>query len=364
MSHGRRSSSGLAMSVAGGLPPITGAYTDADPFAVNPVTPTHPTVPLAAAEDGAFNPYADYNPPPSAFHMGVYRDRTGSGAVAAAAATAAGIVANGDRERRINTYEMGSLGNTRNNGAAAAAQEPLLANYQGREPSPPNGSGGSNNSQLQRHSSSGPPPYTLHPNATGGSQPPLLVPISANVDRTSTTSSVYSMASGPLPDGSDTKGPIALTTDEPEPNVFRDYFFGTPSTNPDTDAQSASAASSSTRALGAANRGSVAAVETPNSIPFFTPMATPGGAAVTTPRDGILDPTLRERWDNGDTMDLRDDEDYSRRMLAGPATVASSSTSGQAKAAGGGKVLGVRNPDTVDPSPSDLGRESWTPRAF
>lgn len=349
------------MSVAGGLPPVTGAYTDADPFAANPVTPTHPTVPLVA-EDGMFNPYADYNPPPSAFHMGAYRDRTGSGAVAAAAATAAGIVANGDRERRNGAYEMGNMGNNRNSASYnTAAQEPLLANYQGqtREPSPPNVNGGSGTSQ--RNSAVEPPPYTLHPTAGGSSQPALLVPQSTSGGRTSTASSVYSTASGPVPDG-DTKTGLALTTDEPEPNVFRDYFFGS-SGNGDADAQSASAASSSTKAVG--GRGSVA-VETPSSMPFFTPIATPGGAVVTTPRDNILDPTLRERFnlmDAGD-MDLRDDEDYSRRML-GPTTVASSSTSGTLnKGVGGGKVLGVRNPDTDDPTASDLGRESWTPRAF
>jgi hypothetical protein len=90
---------------------------------------------------------------------------------------------------------------------------------------------------------------------------------------------------------------------------------------------------------------------------------------VSTPRDNILDPKLRERFNfthDGGAVDLRDDEDYSRRMLS-PPPLASTSTSGTLnKAGGGGKVLGVTNPDADDhePAPSDLGRESWTPRAF
>ncbi|KAH6917411.1 hypothetical protein BKA70DRAFT_1252104 [Coprinopsis sp. MPI-PUGE-AT-0042] len=359
MVHGRRSSSGLAMSVAGGLPPMTGAYTDADPFAANPVTPTHPTVPLVG-EDGTFNPYADYNPPPSAFHRGAYRDRTSSGAAAAAAvaAGAATLAAGVDRDRRISAYEMGSLGNNRANmGYSNPAQEPLLAGYQGqkREPSPP--SGGSNSSHLQGQSPNGngsPPPYSPR----NSLHPPLLFPTNNN-GANSATSSVYSTASGPIPDGEGSKG-IALTTDETEPNVFRDYFFGGSSNN--GDAQSASAASSSTNALGA----TLFPVEKPKSMPSVTPIATPGGAAVSTPRDNILDPTLRERFNlmhDGD-VDLRDEEDYSRRMLS-PAALASSSTSGPLnKAGGGGKVLGVTNPDADETAASDLGRESWTPRAF
>lgn len=364
MGHGRRSSSGLAMSVAGGLPPMTGAHPDADPFAVNPVTPTHPTAPLVG-EDGTFNPYANYDPPPSAFHRGVYRDRTSSGAAAAAAAAAGAtaLAAGLERDKRISAYEMASLGNNRASmGYPSPAQEPLLAAYnnQKREPSPP--SGGSSSSQLQAQSPNGagsPPPYSPHSSVNLSMQPPLLLPNTAN-GGSSTRSSVYSTASGPNPD-EPSKG-IALTTDGPEPNVFRDYFFGAPSSN--GDAQSASAASSSTNALGAA-LGPV--VETPKSLgPFATPVATPGGATVSTPRDNILDPTLRERFNfmHDGAVDLRDDEDYSRRML-GPATLASTSTSAALnKAAGGGKILGVTNPDTDEPVASDLGRESWTPRAF
>jgi len=112
-------------------------------------------------------------------------------------------------------------------------------------------------------------------------------------------------------------------------------------------------------------------MDTPNPYMGSTLAPTSGGMSIATPltaRDGILDPALRERMHLMDA-DLRDDEDYTRRVFTAPtgkgATVASESeASSNPKGSSRAKVLGVRNPDLVDSVDSDLGRQSWTPRAL
>lgn len=288
----QRSSSGLAMasiqSASASGTRMSHVFAETTPFHDDP----------NYARESAFDPFSDHpangngvqQPPPSAFHMGAFRDRTsGSGPVAMG----------GDHERRVSGGSMGNAyevmaalppgaGHGHNPSASYGSTDPLLSGYRNDPPG-------------QRQSSL-PPPYAAayghlpqQSSSSGSSPSQKQPPVGARAPNAihSERSSVYSAASG---DPHIMTG-IAVSTDDLDPSVGDDPF--------------------------------AAAIYVP-------PKASSSGHGH---HDDRLDARMLD-WmgDDASARDLRDEEDYSRRVLPLVANGA-----GEKGGKQGGKTLGVRN---------------------
>lgn len=311
----QRSSSGLAMSsvpsaaASVGNARMSHLYAETTPFRDDP----------SFGGEVPFNPYTDHvyipgnpngvqQPPPSAFHMGSFRDRTSSAATGATGAAAAAVVVGGDRDRRVSNGTAGSAydgtpmsGHQHHHSASynsAGSNEPLLSGYQRdhrRSTSGPH--------------NSGPPPYTS--GSSSATTPSGHLPTPANgsqilgpqVGTKSARSSVYSTASA---DQMVMTG-IAISTDDFEASADRDPF--------------------------AAN--------------YVPPPSNHGHSSGSSSGHGHHDDRLDARmmdWvgDGDSARDLKDEEDYSRKVLPHGSSLSPLAGAGGSMKKGG-KTLGVRN---------------------
>jgi len=324
----RRSSSGLGMSVPSGSGSgrMSHVYAETTPFHDDP----------AYAGDMTYNPHdqpyaslpanaAMGQRPPSAFHMGSFRDRTRTppvGALPAGATSAAlgGLAVATDRDRRIsgattasNPYDEIAVGppflahhqqqSTSSN--SGANNEPLLAGYRGGEP------GSAQAKSMTGTPAQLPPPYApiphshQAPSSTSSSprnlQPQTAQPEHLNVSR----ESLYSTGSAPL-----VMTGIAITSDDR--HVNDDPF----------------AANAYIPPLG----------------PLTVVNNTNGNG---TRHDDRLDARMLDWGGDADSArDLRDEEDYTRRVLPhGTAGNSLGNSEGSIRKVKGGqeKTLGVRN---------------------
>lgn len=290
----RRSSSGLAMAAS--IPSASASGTRMS-HVYGETTPFHDDPNFTGDREMGYNPYSDHpyaggsanaQPPPTAFHMGTFRDRdrrVSAGSMSHAYDGAVTLPQNGGGHQ----HQQSSSYNTAN------SHEPLLDGYRGDQRGSTGGGGmpppyASSLGHRPQHSSTGSSPMDMQP------------PQSHRVDLPNPTndarSSVYSTGSAAEPM---VMTGVAISTDDHDQPFDDDPF--------------------------------ASVYHPPNKT------SSNGHGA----HDDRLDKRMLD-WmgDGGSTRELRDDEDYSRRVLPGPLVVNNPDGS-EATVEKGKPKLGVRN---------------------